>query len=170
MYSIPVINIIITHGYIVFLLECNNELDKMTCSASSKFDDRFACEKVIDGNSGTSWATRNEGIGAWIQLDFGSLYQVVYIRIKHRTNNLQKEMFKNITLEFSDGTKVDYTLNDQHKYWNVVDLADNAPVSDFVKITATSVYGAVNNGFSDVRVFGCLTGSTNNFIVVLTKP
>ena len=113
----------------------------------------------MDGNSDTSWATQNEGIGAWIKLDFGGLYQVENIKIKHRTNNVQAEMFKDISLEFSDGTIANYTLNNVHQDWNEVDLINSPAISDFVRITATSVYGAGNNGFSDVRVFGCLTGN-----------
>ena len=68
-------------------------------------------------------------------------------------------MFKDISLEFSDGTKVDYQLNDFYggiDEWNVVTIND-PPQSDFVKIKAKSVYGTNNNGFNEIRIFGCLT-------------
>ena len=134
-------------------------MDILTCSASSEYSGSYACEKAIDGKSDTSWATKGQGIGAWIQVNFGHVYQVEKIKIKHRTNNNQNEMFKDISLEFSDGTKVDYTLNNVHQDWNAVAI-DKRPISKFVKITAKSVYGTINNGFSEIRVFGCLKGTT----------
>ena len=135
----------------------------MTCFASTEHNTGHVCEKVMDGNSGSSWRTRSEGIGAWIQLNFGGLYQVENIKIKHKDNN-RGEMFKNISLEFSNGRIVNYTLNNYFnnyptKYWNEIDLINNPPASEFVKITATSVYGSGHNGFADVRVYGCLTGN-----------
>ena len=134
-------------------------MDILTCSASSEYSGRFACEKAIDGNSDTSWATKRQGIGAWIQVNFGNVYQVEKIKIKHRTNNNQNEMFKDISLEFSDGTKDDYTLNNVHQDWNAVAI-DKRPMSSFVKIMAKSVYGTINNGFSEIQIFGSLTGSS----------
>ena len=136
----------------------------MTCSASSEHSTNWGCENAIDGNSGTDWATKGEGTGAWIKLDFGDTYTVRTIKIKHRStgNSPAAELFKGISLEFSDGKKVEYTLNNISYLgglvWNEVVLT-RAPISDYVKITATSVYGAINNGFSDIQVFGCVNGS-----------
>ena len=71
-------------------------------------------------------------------------------------------MFKGISLEFSDGKKVDFTLNNipftSGLIWNDI-VFPNDPMSDYVKITATSVYGTINNGFSDIRVYGCREGN-----------
>ena len=130
----------------------------MTCSASSKYSEDWACEKAIDGKVSTSWATKGQGTGAWIQVNFGNIYKVKKIKIKHRTNNAQAEMFKDVSLEFSDGTKFDYKLNNVHHDWNEV-ILDNPPISDLVKVEAKTVYGTVNNGFSEIRIFGCLKGS-----------
>ena len=131
----------------------------MTCSASSKYSEDWGCEKAIDGKSSTSWATKGEGTGAWIQVNFGYVYKVERIQIKQRTNNVQAEMFKDVSLEFSDGTKVDSKLNNVHHDWNEVTLV-NPPSSEFVKVTAKSVYGTINNGFSEIRIFGCLQGNS----------
>ena len=88
------------------------------------------------------------------------MVNVQKVQIKHRATGSEpeKEMFKDVTLEFSDGTSVDATLNNipftKGLQWN--DIVLPSPVlSDFVKITATSVYAAHNNGYSDVRVFDC---------------
>ena len=83
------------------------------------------------------------------------------IKIKHRATGgatTRDELFKEIKLEFSDGSNMDFTLNGiphgQGLEWNDIVLASPALVN-FVKITATSVYGAANNGFSDFQLFEC---------------
>ena len=74
-----------------------------------------------------------------------------------------KEIFQNISLEFSNGQKVNYSLNDMpypNKLdWNeeVLIMPPNNPVSKFVNIMATSEKddGIVTHGFSDIQLFGC---------------
>ena len=149
--------------------ECNNEIRTMTCSASTEYSSAFSCQKAIDGKVDTDWATAGKGTGSWIQLNFGEVYKIETIKIKHRsTGGLpESEMFKDLSLEFSDGQKVDFTLNNvpftSGLVWNEI-IFPNNPVSDYVKITATSVYSTINNGFSDIRVYGCAEG---NFLVIL---
>ena len=75
-----------------------------------------------------------------------------------RSNSL-RERFKDISLEFSDGTIVEYKLNNKYRDWNDVVLA-NPPLSDFVKITGKNSYGSgLNNGFSEIRILGCVKGN-----------
>ena len=142
----------------------------MTCSASSEYNDDWLCKNAIDGKSDTDWATRGKGTGSWIQLNLGAFYKVETIRIKHRSSGGSplSEMFKGISLEFSDGKKVDFTLNNipftNGLVWNDIVFPQD-PMSDYVKITATSVYGTINNGFSDIRVYGCREG---NLIMALS--
>ena len=149
--------------------ECNNEIGTMTCSASTEYSSAFSCQKAIDGKVDTDWATAGKGTGSWIQLNFGEVYKIETIKIKHRsTGGLpESEMFKDLSLEFSDGQKVDFRLNNvpftSGLVWNEI-IFPNNPVSDYVKITATSVYSTINNGFSDIRVYGCAEG---NFLVIL---
>ena len=136
----------------------------MTCSASTEYSDAWSCKNAIDGKSDTDWATKGQGTGSWIQLNFGDFYKVETIKIKHRSTGSSptKEMFKDLSLEFSDGLKVDYKLNsvpfnEGGLVWNEIVFPNN-PISDYVKITAKSVYSAINNGFSDIRVYGCAEG------------
>ena len=138
----------------------------MTCSASTEYSSAFSCQKSIDGKSDTDWATAGEGTGSWIQLNFGEVYKIETIKIKHRsTDRGTGEMFKDIFLEFSDGQKVDFRLNNipfsSGLVWNEITLPSN-PVSDYVRITATSVYSTINNGFSEIRVYGCTEGTFSN--------
>ena len=52
----------------------------MTCTASSAFDKGWSCQQAIDGSLDTNdWATKKEGMGAWINLDFGKYYNVKMI-------------------------------------------------------------------------------------------
>ena len=135
----------------------------MTCSASSQYNTDWGCTNAIDGNPGTDWATKGEGVGAWYKLDFVRYYKVDTIKIKHRASGGSPlgEMFKGISLEFSDGQKVDFTLNKvpftNGLVWNDVYLP-STPISTYVKITAKSVYGTINNGFSEIQVLGCPAG------------
>ena len=138
----------------------------MACSASSEFNSNLyqcSCENAIDGNSISDWATQGEGSGAWIKLNFGEFYRVTAMRIKHRATGQRpsSELFKDILFEFSNGQTFEFTLNNipytDGLVWNDI-VFPNDPNSDYVKITATSVYGTINNGFSDIRVYGCRDG------------
>ena len=145
--------------------ECNSQINEMNCLASSEFSNNYPCENAIDRKSNTDWATKGEGSGAWIKLNFGGFYRVTSIRIKHRATGSRPslELFKGISFEFSNGEKFEFTLNNI-PYTSANGLVcnnikfPNNPSSDYVKITATSVYGTINNGFSDIRVFGCRDG------------
>ena len=129
----------------------------MSCSASSSHSSSYRCEKSFDGRIGNEWRTKNEGIGAWIILNLGNTYQLENIRIKHA--NSHPHMFKDISLEFADGTKVDYKLNSVQNEWNTIILT-NRPSSSYVKILVKSVYdGTSYPGFSEIRMYGCKMGN-----------
>ena len=150
--------------------------------------DYFTCRNVLSNSNNFnnfSWARGNwtEDPYPWISINFGRFYAVEKIQLKHRPADLNgnqglymKEiihdrellhMFKEISLEFSDGTKVDHTLS-SNPNWNDVDLS-RPVVTVFVKITGKSVYvqpwwkdfsdkNAIHHGFSNIRVFGCSAG------------
>ena len=68
------------------------------------------------------------------------------------------ERFKSITLEFLDDSTKDFTLSeDQNTVWNEIVLS-HMPISNYVKITANTVYGGSNIGFREVKIFGCFSG------------
>ena len=134
-----------------------------TCSASTKHSNATPCQNAIDGNSGSDWATAGEGAGSWIQLNFERFYKIKAIKIKHRATGYkpEKELFKDLSFDFSDGQKIYGALNNiTYKIglvWNEI-IFPSHPESDYIKITATSVYSTINNGFSDIRVYGCTDG------------
>ena len=167
--------------------------DTMTCMASSeseeKWDDKwidFSCQNVYT-NSESYWARARpwtQDPKPWIHLSLGYFYAVERINIRQRAGDEEYhgkfyseqnvQMFKDISLKFSDGTKVDYKLS-RNRYWNEVVLSYPV-VSVFVKIIGENVYktsGFVpgrppwkqearrpdNPGFSEIQVFGCYQGT-----------
>ena len=108
---------------------------KMTCSSSSSHNSQYICDKAIDGDLSTEWATKGEQVGAWIKIVFNHPYRLSKIRIMHRPHG-SLVMFEDISLTFSDGTTENFTLGDEKgEIWNDVVLSQQ-PTSTFVKITA----------------------------------
>ena len=132
----------------------------MTCSASTEHPGGYTCQKAIDGNSGTDWATRGEGAGAWIQLNFPKKYEVKSLTLTHRaTGGIRNgEQFKDLTFEFSNGqTAGPFTMDFGSRSPKSFTIP-NKIVSKFVKIITTSAYTTINNGFSEITVNGCPIG------------
>ena len=77
------------------------------CSASSEHSGTFTCDRAFDADSGTDWATQGEGVGSWIQSDFGATYRVTRFEYQQRNGN---EDNRQITLSFSDGSSQTFSL------------------------------------------------------------
>ena len=90
-----------------------SKIESMRCTSSRIYDGGYNCKKAIDGNTETDWATHNQGVGAWIQLDFRGIYLLNEIQIRQRgTGAGSAEMFMGIEIEFSDGSTVSSRLQD----------------------------------------------------------
>ena len=144
--------------------ECNpRETGKIkisTCSASSEHDSDHTCEKAFDADkSNAEWAISSEaqGVGSWIKIEFKGLYRVT--KVKTYPRSTVEEMFKNISLEFEDGTIENFALGTGVE-WSELILTETA-ASKFVKIKGLEVYGDQKNGFREVEVFGCPIGKLN---------
>ena len=70
------------------------------------------------------------------------------------------ERFKDISLEFSNTTSVDFTLSDG-QVWEEIRLDDANVETNYVNISAINVYNKINNGFSELKVFGGKTISVS---------
>ena len=105
----------------------------------------------------TDWATTDEGAGAWIQLNFQETYEIERLEIWHRSDPTAMR-FKDIILEFSNGESYDYTLNDNSMISNQVVFV-KLVISEYLRITAISTYGTHDNGYSDIKIFGCILGN-----------
>ena len=147
--------------------------DWFTCTASTEYDGNYGCEKVYDLNAagaGPGWATRSQGEGAWIKIQFPQYVQLSRVEIRHRSGNSPGESFKDITLSFSDGTNQSAILQDgTDPEWNVITMTSLVKTHS-VKILANSVHAStLNPGFSEIRFSGC-PGMSNRLLKCYKKP
>jgi len=143
---------------------CTNEKkippSAITCEASSEFNRKFGCRKAFDGNLSigkrkNAWASKGEGVGAWIMAKFDKTYAVNQLKILQR--HFPGESNKQVEIQFSSGLKQLATLPAKgDKHWNIVRLS-NGVLTSSVKVTVKEVYGTVNNGFKEIQIFGCST-------------
>jgi len=130
----------------------------VNCSASSTFSRKWGCSKAFDGilqtsREGSAWASRGEGVGAWIQAEFNTPVTIKKIKILQRFYGIEAN--KEIEISF-DG---DLTQNavlpaTGSRHWNVIKLSRGV-LTKSLKISITEVYGTVNNGFKEIAVIGC---------------
>lgn len=131
---------------------------EITCEASSQFHRRFGCKKAFDGllsvgKKKNSWASKGEGVGAWIKATFSSKKSISQLKLLQR--NFPGEANKKVEIEFGPRLRQLATLpakGDRH--WNIIKLSRNI-LTDYVKITVKEVYGHVNNGFKEIEIYGC---------------
>jgi len=129
-----------------------------SCSASSEYSDDWLCENAFDSDPESGCATQGEGVGSWIQSEFGATYRVARFEYRHRILDADN---RQITLLFSDGSSQTFTLQD-----DVNDMQSFAvtPVqSSFVRITVDSVHETLNNGAMEITFYGGLVGRCSNF-------
>ena len=146
--------------YTYLHLVCADKIEIQGCTSSSQQAPENSCEMAFDTDinaDSTEWATNNEGVGAWIQLNFKQGYEIERLEIRHRSQPTAMR-FKDIILEFSNGESHEYTLNDDSMILNQVVFA-KLVVSEYLRITTTSTYGTHDNGYSDIKVFGCILGN-----------
>jgi hypothetical protein len=138
------------------------------CSASSE-KSGMKCEAGFSGimrdEEGGIWSTMNEGIGAWIEIQFKGLFEIRKFEFKNKKNPSERN--KSLELLFSDGRTQRINLK------NTDDLLNFKvePVrTTSIKITIRDVYGVINNGGS-FKFYGveCLevggnSDSTNNYL------
>ena len=124
----------------------------MTCSASSEHSAKHACSKAIDGAvTEGDWATKGQGTGAWILLNFGKMYQITRMKLHHRYYT----GFKDLLLRFSNGEDFLLQMGKDPYEWNEIVLPANFSLSTHVNITVTSHYAGSNDGFAEIVVYAC---------------
>jgi len=134
------------------------KLKNITCTASSQFGPAWSCKKAFDnklkmGKRGSAWASRGEGVGAWILATFSRPVKIVKLKILQRHNPVEAN--KQVSLETSSGWSQTAGLPAKgDRYWNIITLAKPVTTS-WVKIKVKAVYGTVNNGFKEIQIFGC---------------
>ena len=87
------------------------------CSASSVHSAPYECQLALDNiHSSNSWATKGEGVGSWVQAQFGKGILLHAFEYQNRGEN---EANQNVTLSFDDGTNQSFVLAQTglHKYF-----------------------------------------------------
>lgn len=152
------VKLYITHLYILAmqLMPTNG----FTCTASSDFGQFYLCSKAYDNNTGTSWLTNREGVGAWISVQFHLTTALAKLEIRHPYGGYHTKFnIKEIRLTFSDDgetTTQDATLSPSSTpEWNVVNI-DPAVKTSSVKIEFRSAYvpsATQLRGFSEIEFY-----------------
>ncbi len=124
-----------------------------SCDQSSYYDGNWKCRNGFNGKNkdteGSTWASRREGIGAWVNVEFKALHQVTKIRFYNR--RIPSERNSLIVATFSNGDDFEMKLKNLDE---VQEFKMEPPINtSFVKFTIKGVYGTINNGGS-FQVFG----------------
>jgi hypothetical protein len=156
------------------MVSCSGDEKNVSLSSSNIFKDcvassekeNYKCEAAFNGKlrdqEGGMWASNNEGIGAWIIVNFKGLYQLSRFQYKDRKNPAERN--SKIELTFSGGETVIYNLKNTDE---VHDLKIESIKTTMVKITIRGVYGTINNG-GGFNFFGvqCSEGGDDDIIKV----
>jgi len=143
-------------------VECNDPKtvpgNMIVCSASSTYSRKYSCEKAFDGvlqtnRLGSAWASRGQGVGAWIEANFTKPVIIKEIKVLQRF--VEAEANKQIEIKFDGDIAQKAELPAKgSKHWNVIKLSRGVPASS-LRITIVEVYGTINNGFKEISISGC---------------
>jgi len=127
--------------------------------------DRYSCISLFDGKSVTFWATDNEDVGSWIQIQFPQTVWLTNIKYQHShgyINNKYREVakFKNVSFEFSDGSQLTTILPKEDS--KLLNFELKYPkLTTSLRITANSVYPPAwhgtkkSYGIAELTLDGC---------------
>lgn len=114
------------------------------CRASSekagmKCEDGFS--GVMRDEEGGMWSSSNEGVGAWIEVEFKGLYEIRKFSYKNKKNPAERN--KSIELSFKNGRNqlINLKNTDELLHFKIEPIRATS-----VKITIKEVFGTINNG------------------------
>merc|ERR1712008_187397 len=135
---------------------CDHIATSTSCTASSEYDARHGCENTYDGqmsgqgsrnDAGKAWATKGEGEGSWIKLNFDRLTTINTMEYYNRDAFRNNEANTDVSLLFSDGsTQIVNGISQNDSSTHMF----SAVSTTSVKITVTGVHGTVNNGAEEI--------------------
>ncbi|KAK3239336.1 hypothetical protein CYMTET_50730, partial [Cymbomonas tetramitiformis] len=127
-----------------------------SCSASSEYSSSYPCSRAYDGAT-HNWHTRQQNVGAWIQLNFATNSTIDRFQF---TNVCGNERNSALELSFSDGS-VQTVSGIPNDCTTVV--YDLTPVrTSSVKVTVTAVHASGNNGAREIGFFNSRGGWLKN--------
>ena len=151
--------ITVINNLLCIYLECNGITEIIGCSASTEFNDNYKCSNTYAGNTTSSyWQTVYEDSLPWIQIDFDQEYNLRQLKILQTAMSIYR--FKDIVVEFSDGSNLSSRLGDLTD-WITVSLPNNTR-SRFVKIVRDTGWGYSSLGYtgiSKIQALGCRPGN-----------
>lgn len=123
----------------------------LTCTGSSSdHSENYVCQRAVDGNYHTEWATKQEQVGSWIEIAFDNGEETIDRMVfSNRCNG--NERSKVVQLTFSDGNSRNVTLSDHCS--NTLFSLDPPITTSTVKITVLSAHVAktwANNGAREI--------------------
>jgi len=136
---------------------CNFQKVPTSCLASSEYSRKYSCEKSYNGNWNAddwiSWASKAEGVGAWIKVTFEKATNIKLIKLLQRKNN--SEQNSEVRIDFDDGTSMTRPVPKKGpKEFNSIELPKTIRTRS-VKITITKIYSKENNGWKQIVFYGC---------------
>lgn len=127
------------------------------CSSSSNKVNMSCVEGlnlVHKDQYGGMWVSNNEGVGAWLIVEFTDIFELTKLAIKNRMSLSDRS--SEISLLFQKGEFQTISLPNDNKlnFYHLERVKTNS-----VKITITKVYESLNNGFS-IAFYGNLCESS----------
>lgn len=124
-----------------------------SCSTSSYWEAYWKCENGLNGDyrdsEGSMWASKREGIGAWLEISFQSMYHLTRIEVKNRRNAQERNSI--LEISFSNGRKQLIRLPNTEDITSIP--LDPPQRSNRIRFTIKGTYGTINNGGA-FKVFG----------------
>ncbi len=123
------------------------------CTESSSFNNKWKCKDGLSGQNkdkeGGMWASKREGVGSWLNVEFRDIFEITKIQYVNRKNPSERNSL--ILATFSSGEEFQLKLGNVDK---LQEIAIYPPIrATSVKFTIKEVYGTINNGGS-FKVFG----------------
>ena len=102
----------------------------------------------------------NENVGVWIKINLVGLYRLTKMMVMANSNGYD-DRAKDISLAFSNGVEVDFTLDDTNS-WQIIDLVGIRDIiTNYVNISIISAYPYSQKriGFNELTVIGHASGT-----------
>jgi len=136
---------------------CNFQKVPTSCLASSEYSRTYSCEKSYNGKWNASdlisWASKGEGVGAWIEVTFEKATNIKLIKLLQRKYNFEQN--SEVRLDFDDGTSMTRPVPIKGpKEFNSIELPKRIRTRS-VKITITKIDSKYNNGWKQIVFYGC---------------
>ena len=134
------------------------------CSASSEAPN-YSCNaafstKMYDEENGI-WATKGEGTGAWIEIEFKSIFEITKFEFKDRSHPGERN--SKIELLFENGETQKFNIKNLEE---VSTFKIDPIMTKSIRFTIKGVYGTINNG-GGFNIYG--VKCTNNDVVKLSN-